>query len=121
MIGGLTAGIYLALVPRLGSALEPFTRFLFALPKIALIPLFTLWFGLTLRERVAVTAIVVFFFVFYAVYAGIRSMPRSMDRHAAADGRQPFAAHCDTLSSGEHRLDVFGSANSCPVRFRCNG
>lgn len=77
---GLSAGLYLSLVPRLGAALEPFTRFLFALPKIALIPLFTLWFGLTIKERVAITAVVVFFFVFYAVYTGSRSMPRSMDR-----------------------------------------
>lgn len=80
MVTGLAAGLYLALVPRLGAAVEPFTRFLFALPKIALIPLFTLWFGLTIKERVAITAVVVFFFVFYAVYTGTRSMPRSMDR-----------------------------------------
>lgn len=80
IVSGLTAGLYLALVPRLGAAVEPFTRFLFALPKIALIPLFTLWFGLTIKERVAITAVVVFFFVFYSVYTGIRSMPRSMDR-----------------------------------------
>jgi NitT/TauT family transport system permease protein len=64
----------------MGAIVEPFTRFIFALPKIALIPLFTLWFGLTLKERVAITAVVVFFFVFYAVYTGVRTMPRSMDR-----------------------------------------
>lgn len=80
IVVGLLAGLYLALVPRVGAAVEPFTRFLFALPKIALIPLFTLWFGLTLKERVAITAVVVFFFVFYAVYTGVRTMPRSMDR-----------------------------------------
>jgi NitT/TauT family transport system permease protein len=80
ILTGWFSALYLALTPRMAAIVEPFTRFLFALPKIALIPLFTLWFGLTLKERVAITAVVVFFFVFYAVYTGARTMPRSMDR-----------------------------------------
>jgi NitT/TauT family transport system permease protein len=48
---------------------------LFALPKITLVPLFILWMGIGALQHVAFTALVVFFFYFFALFNGVRGVP----------------------------------------------
>ena len=48
---------------------------LFALPKITLVPLFILWMGIGALQHVAFTALVVFFFYFFAMFNGVRGVP----------------------------------------------
>lgn len=52
---------------------------LFALPKVALVPLFILWFGLGYLERTVFTATVVFFFAFFATSEGVQRVPRPLE------------------------------------------
>ena len=77
-LAGAAFGITLAIFKPLSSMLEPLLRLAFALPKIALIPLFILWFGVSYRERVLIVVAAVFFLVFYPVYDGMRRMPPSL-------------------------------------------
>jgi NitT/TauT family transport system permease protein len=76
---GIVIGLATGLSRVLAACLEPILTILFALPKIALVPLFILWFGLDSTERVVFTASVVFFLVYLAVFTGVRRIPVSLD------------------------------------------
>ncbi|MPZ69162.1 MAG: ABC transporter permease subunit [Actinobacteria bacterium] len=79
VVFGMLVGLAVALAPSLDQLVRPLIAPLFALPKTALMPLFILWFGITPRQRVVFTAVVVFFFIFYSVYNGVKEVPHSMD------------------------------------------
>ncbi|MGH6677238.1 MAG: ABC transporter permease, partial [Xanthobacteraceae bacterium] len=69
MIIGGTAGAVLPFIlrlsPRLMTALEPLISAGFGLPKLALAPLFILWFGIGITTKVVFVASIVFFLIFY--------------------------------------------------------
>jgi NitT/TauT family transport system permease protein len=77
-VAGSTAAITLALffmmLPRVHSAAEPYLTLLNAMPRIALAPLFLLWFGLGIGSKIAVGVSLTFFIVLSATVAGIRSV-----------------------------------------------
>ena len=78
MILGGAAGaalpFLLRLSPRLMAALDPLISAAFGLPKLALAPLFILWFGIGITTKVVFVASIVFFLVFYNCLAGILSI-----------------------------------------------
>lgn len=69
-IGGIAFGLALGLNRKLAAVLDPFIVAFYSLPKIALAPLFILWFGVGLTSKVVLATFVVFFLVFYNTYAG---------------------------------------------------
>jgi NitT/TauT family transport system permease protein len=69
-ISGVAVGLALGLNRRLAAILDPFIVAFYSLPKIALAPLFILWFGVGLTSKVVLATFVVFFLVFYNTYAG---------------------------------------------------
>lgn len=69
---GIAAGFALGLITLLGRLLDPFITAVYSLPKLALAPLFVLWFGIDLEMKVVLTAVIVFFLVFWNTYAGVR-------------------------------------------------
>jgi NitT/TauT family transport system permease protein len=69
-ISGVAVGLALGLNRRLAAVLDPFIVAFYSLPKIALAPLFILWFGVGLTSKVVLATFVVFFLVFYNTYAG---------------------------------------------------
>jgi sulfonate transport system permease protein len=69
---GIIAGVGLGLSRTLGDIINPFIVALYALPKVAMGPLFILWFGIGISMKIALAAITVFFLVFWNAYAGIR-------------------------------------------------
>ena len=50
----------------------------YGVPKIALAPLFIIWFGIGIWSKVALASIMVFFLVFYNVYSGVRAVDREL-------------------------------------------
>ena len=78
-LAGAAAGVLTALSRRAYAVLGPVFDALFAVPKIALVPLFILWFGISATQRTIFTASVVFFFIFYATYNGVKRVPRSLE------------------------------------------
>jgi ABC-type nitrate/sulfonate/bicarbonate transport system permease component len=78
MILGGAAGAALPFVlrlsPRLMTALDPLISAGFGLPKLALAPLFILWFGIGITTKVVFVASIVFFLMFYNGLAGILSV-----------------------------------------------
>jgi NitT/TauT family transport system permease protein len=83
MLGGAASGVLAGLACAawrpLDRLIEPLVTMLFALPKVALIPLFILWFGVGDTEKTALTVTVVFFFFFYSARNGMRSLPKPLD------------------------------------------
>ncbi len=69
-VSGVAVGLALGLNRRLAAVLDPFIVAFYSLPKIALAPLFILWFGVGLTSKVVLATFVVFFLVFYNTYAG---------------------------------------------------
>jgi NitT/TauT family transport system permease protein len=82
MILGGAAGaalpFLLRLSPRLMVALDPFISAAFGVPKLALAPLFILWFGIGVATKVVFVASIVFFLLFYNGLAGILSVDQRL-------------------------------------------
>ena len=101
---GVLAGMLLGRAPRAARVVEPYLMAFYGVPKIALAPLFVIWFGIGLWSKVALAGIMVFFLVFYNVYSGIRGVdrdlvnlvrvlgasPRQLDRHVYLPAAAPF-------------------------------
>lgn len=75
---GLVVGILAGISPRLNALINPFVTIAFALPKVALIPLFILWFGTGDAQKLALTIVTVFFFFFFSGLAGARAVPQAV-------------------------------------------
>lgn len=76
--GGILAGYALGRSPRLAGIFEPYVMAFYGIPKIALAPLFIIWFGIGIWSKIALAGIMVFFLVFYNVYTGVRSVDREL-------------------------------------------
>jgi NitT/TauT family transport system permease protein len=74
-LAGILLGLFAGLRPAAAELINRPIEALFAVPKIALIPLFILWFGIGVYQHVIFTSVVVFFFFFFSVYNGVRSVP----------------------------------------------
>ena len=75
---GVAVGYALGRSARLARVFEPYVMAFYSVPKIALAPLFVIWFGIGIWSKVALAAIMVFFLVFYNVYTGVRAVERDL-------------------------------------------
>ncbi|MCC2096037.1 MAG: ABC transporter permease [Hyphomicrobiales bacterium] len=73
-IGGVALPFILRRLPRLSAAVEPYILASVGVPKYALIPLFILWFGINDAPKLWLVGLLVFYPVFIAIFAGIRSV-----------------------------------------------
>lgn len=88
---GLILGFALARVEALYRIVEPFIVAFYGIPRIALAPLFILWFGIGIASKIAVAAVMVFFIVFINTIAGIRSAPPQLLQVARVMGAGEWA------------------------------
>ena len=75
---GVLVGIVLGSSPMLGGIFRPFIVALNAIPRLALVPLFILWFGFGLGSKVALVTVIVFFLVFSSTYEGVRDVEQRL-------------------------------------------
>jgi NitT/TauT family transport system permease protein len=75
---GILGGYALGRSALLARIFEPYVMAFYGIPKIALAPLFIIWFGIGMWSKVALAATMVFFLVFYNVYVGVRSVDREL-------------------------------------------
>lgn len=73
---GLLLGYWLGRSPKAAVIFEPYIMAFYGIPKIALAPLFIIWFGIGIWSKVALSGTMVFFLVFYNMYTGVRSVSR---------------------------------------------
>lgn len=83
---GTTAGLAVGLAMGIFSVARaigiPVTAAIFPIPKIALLPLFILWFGIGESSKVATIALGVFFPTVISAYSAVDSVPRNLIRMA---------------------------------------
>jgi NitT/TauT family transport system permease protein len=75
---GIVMGVGLAASPFWARVLDPIIMAMYGIPRIALAPLFILWFGLGVASKVVFSFVLVFFLVFFNTLAGLKSVQREM-------------------------------------------
>jgi NitT/TauT family transport system permease protein len=76
IVAGVVVGAMVSLLPLFERLIYPYLVALQSVPKIAIAPLFVLWFGYGIMSKVVITALVCFFPVLVAVIAGFQSTDR---------------------------------------------
>lgn len=95
VLGSVTAlavGLLFVAVPALERFLEPYFSALNVMPRIALAPLFIIWFGLGLGSKIAVGFSLTFFIVLSSTVAGMRAVS------------QDHVTLCKTLGASARRV-----------------
>src|SRR5690606_27448560 len=78
MLIGTIVGILLALSGRLDKWLSPYIMALYSLPRVALAPLFVVWFGIGMTSKIIMVVAMVVFVAFYNAYEGIKNMDQDL-------------------------------------------
>lgn len=73
-------------LPIMTAILDPFMVGGYGAPKLALAPLFILWFGIGIESKVALVAITVFFIVYFSALAGVRALDAKLVQMAQVVG-----------------------------------
>jgi NitT/TauT family transport system permease protein len=74
---GIGIGFLLGFFPRLSRVLAPLLASFYALPKIALAPLFVILLGVDNSSKIALVAVTVFFLVLTSTIDGVREVDRN--------------------------------------------
>jgi NitT/TauT family transport system permease protein len=82
-------GLLLARFPLLDEILAPFLAGLNALPRVALAPIFILWFGIGLSSKVVLVFSLVFFIVLINTEAGVKAADEELLRMSKVMGATP--------------------------------
>jgi NitT/TauT family transport system permease protein len=76
VLAGLAIGAMISLIPVVERLVYPYLVALQTLPKVAIAPLFIIWFGYGLTSKIVITALVCFFPILVSVVAGFHSTDR---------------------------------------------
>lgn len=71
---GMALGLLFGASRLVARVLDPYLIGFYSIPRVALIPLFVLWFGIGFQTKVIFTALLVFFPVFMNTLAGVRDV-----------------------------------------------
>jgi ABC-type nitrate/sulfonate/bicarbonate transport system permease component len=74
IVGGIAIGIAIGEVWWLEYTLDPFLNALYAIPRVALVPLIMLWAGLGIGGKVTILVSIAIFPVIFNTYAGIKDV-----------------------------------------------
>jgi NitT/TauT family transport system permease protein len=75
---GILAGLICVQFPILEEVTDPFVTLMNSFPRIALAPLFVVWFGIGLLSKVVLAVSVIFFILLLTTIAGGRSVDRNL-------------------------------------------
>ncbi len=88
-VAGVAAGLVLFELPRVKRTIDPFLTALNSMPRIALAPIFILWFGIGIASKVALAFSLGFFIVLLSTYGGIRNVDPTLIRLSRSLGCTP--------------------------------
>lgn len=78
VMAGIIVGFLVGVGSLLGEVLTPFVTALYSVPRLAIAPLFILWFGLGIESKIFFVASIVFFLVFYNTWSGVRDVDQEL-------------------------------------------
>lgn len=73
-LAGIGFGFLLARKETLAQVLDPFIVAFNGIPRIALAPIFIIWFGIGPNSKIILVVIVVFFLTFFSTYSGVKGV-----------------------------------------------
>jgi sulfonate transport system permease protein len=73
-LSGVALGFLCGRIKLLGDIFNPYVTLFNGIPKVALAPVFVIWFGIGLMSKIAIIITMVFFVVFINTFAGLRSV-----------------------------------------------
>ncbi len=91
---GVPLGILMGWYSRVNAVLEPFVSALYATPRIALLPLVVIWFGIGIASKVAIVFLGAIFPILVNTITGVRTIEADFIKVARSFGatdRQMFA------------------------------
>jgi sulfonate transport system permease protein len=74
MVIGVALGVLIASSNTVGRWFYPYVMALYSLPRVALAPLFIVWFGIGLESKIFMVVTMVVFVAFYNTYQGMRGI-----------------------------------------------
>jgi NitT/TauT family transport system permease protein len=83
---GLVIGLLMGWYTRFQYALDPFVNFFYSTPRIVLIPLFIIWFGIDMPSKIAVIFLGALFPIIINTMAGVRTTEAALLRVARSFG-----------------------------------
>jgi NitT/TauT family transport system permease protein len=83
---GVPLGILMGWYSRLNAVLDPFVNALYATPRIALMPLIIIWFGIDLSAKIAIIFLSTVFPILVNTMTGVRTMERDFVKVARSFG-----------------------------------
>jgi ABC-type nitrate/sulfonate/bicarbonate transport system permease component len=84
LVSGVVLGVIVGWYRRVRLILDPFLNALYAAPRIAMMPLIIIWFGIGMWSKVFIVFLSAFFPILVNTVAGIRNMDRDLLRAARA-------------------------------------
>ena len=87
---GILFGCLVSLVPLFERLIFPYLVALQTVPKVAIAPLFIIWFGYGIMSKIVITALVCFFPVLVSVVAGFNSTDRDQLEMMRSFGATPW-------------------------------
>ncbi len=88
-ISGILVGFVLARWRRLHVAVEPYLMGIYSLPRIALAPLFIMWFGIGVPSKVMLGVSIVFFILLINTYVGVQNVDQDLINAVKTMGAPP--------------------------------
>jgi NitT/TauT family transport system permease protein len=89
-VAGIASGFLLGYFKRAYVVLQPLIFALYSLPRVALVPLFILWFGIGLTSKIAIVISVVFFILLMNTYFGVQAIDRDLVNNVRTMGASRF-------------------------------
>ncbi|HZT06296.1 MAG TPA: ABC transporter permease [Chloroflexota bacterium] len=83
---GMPLGLLMGWYRRLSFALDPFVAFFYSMPRVALIPLLIIWFGIGIYSKVAVVFLGAIFPIVINTMAGVRNLDANWVKAARSFG-----------------------------------
>ena len=77
-VTGILAAYVLSKLDLTAQILDPIIMAFYGIPKLALGPIFILWFGLGMQSKIFLAALMVFFLVFFNAYAGFKNVDQAL-------------------------------------------
>jgi NitT/TauT family transport system permease protein len=87
---GVICGGLIALIPVIDRLVTPYVVAIQTVPKIAIAPLFIVWFGYGITSKIVITALLCFFPLLVSVIAGFRAADRDQLDMMRALGAPPW-------------------------------
>ena len=88
-LAGTIAGFALARWRRAHVALEPYLMGIYSLPRVALAPLFIMWFGIGIPSKIMLAISIVFFILLINTYVGVQNVDRDLVNAVKTMGAPP--------------------------------